>query len=157
MNYYIDNGVPSHKMVLGMPLYGRAFCETAGPGQPYNGIGAAEQPYSWEAGVYDYKALPRPGAQENFDQSIIASWSYDQAARKMVSYDTVECAKAKCGYIKNKGLGGAMWWELSGDRSDGGSLVTAVAGELASLDRSENCLTFPQSKYGNLLKGFPGE
>jgi chitinase len=157
ITYYIANGVPAHKLVLGMPLYGRAFYDTAGPGTSYAGIGAAEQPYSWEAGVYDYKALPRPGAQEFFDANAVASWSYDAGARKMVSYDTVQCERTKCGYIKSKGLGGAMWWELSGDRNDAGSLVQAVAGELGSLDQSENCLSFPQSKYGNLQKGFPNE
>lgn len=53
------------------------------------------------------------------------------------------------------GLGGAMFWELSGDRKKGekGAIVEEVARVMGGLDRRENCLEYGESKWANLRKG----
>lgn len=162
INYYLSHGVKPEKLVLGMPLYGRAFLNTNGPGEAYNGVGAADfSQGSWEAGVWDFKSLPRPGAAEKFDGQSVASYSYDANTRMMVSYDNIECAKRKAAYLKEKKLGGAMWWETSGDRTGDGSLVAAVVGELGGVERGleqrENWLEYKQSRFDNIRMGCPGE
>ncbi|KAI9886632.1 MAG: Aureobasidin resistance protein Aur1 [Watsoniomyces obsoletus] len=155
INHYIRSGVSSSKILLGMPLYGRAFLETDGPGRPYTGgVG----PGSWENGIWDYKVLPQPGAQEIRDDEAGATYSYDSNKRVMVSYDTLDAARWKAQYIKDRGLGGVMWWESSGDRNGEGSLIGTVTQNLDSrLDTSENSLSYPESKYDNLKNGFPNE
>jgi chitinase len=153
LDYYASRGVPAHKIVLGMPLYGRAFENTEGPGKPYTGIGQG----SWEPGVYDYKALPLEGAQEHEDPDLGASWCYHPDRKVMVSYDTVSMARRKAEFIKARGLGGAMWWESSGDKQGGESLIRNVVDVLGgppALQRKENCVVYPESKYDNLRKGF---
>ncbi|CAI6339007.1 unnamed protein product [Periconia digitata] len=156
VDVYIAQGVPSSKIVLGMPLYGRSFTNTDGLGKPYQGGG----PGSWENGVWDYKALPQPGAAEYTDAEAGASYSYDNASRTLISYDTLDMVKRKAGYVREKKLGGAMWWELSGDRAGEGSLVESVANDLGGpgcsyLEHKPNCITFPDSQYDNLKSGFP--
>ncbi|PGH18912.1 hypothetical protein AJ80_04331 [Polytolypa hystricis UAMH7299] len=166
LDYYIKTGgVPAEKMVLGMPLYGRTFANTDGLGAAYEGNGGAG---SWEQGIWDYKALPRDGAKEELDSfsngGCGASWSYDSGTRTLVTYDTVPMVEEKVKFIKDRGLGGGMWWEASGDKggkdaqkSAGsliGTFVEGVGGD-AGLDNSENALSFPESKYDNLKNGFP--
>ncbi|KAF2813702.1 glycoside hydrolase [Mytilinidion resinicola] len=155
---YIAGGVPASKLVLGMPLYGRAFTNTDGPGKNFSGVGDG----SWENGIWDYKVLPKPGAQEFEDDNFGASWSYDPTARTMVSYDTVGMAVKKAAWIKDQGLGGAMWWETSGDRNDTGSIIQNVVLALGGQDGSKlakqnNNLEYPDSKYDNIRTGCQGQ
>lgn len=44
----------------------------------------------------------------------------------MITYDNPASSAAKVNYIQGRGLGGAMWWESSGDRVGEGSLVNMV-------------------------------
>lgn len=155
IEYYVSKGVRADKIVLGMPLYGRAFENTEGIGKPYSGIGEG----TWEKGVYDYKVLPLEGAHEHDDHELGASYCYHPDRKTLVSYDTVGMARRKAEFVKERGLGGAMWWESSADKVGEGSLVgnvVDVLGGPGSLSKDENCLSYPESKYDNLRNGFPG-
>lgn len=45
----------------------------------------------------------------------------------MVSYDNTEVAERKTGYIRDERLGGAMWWESSGDKQGDMGLIATVS------------------------------
>ncbi|KKA30054.1 hypothetical protein TD95_003582 [Thielaviopsis punctulata] len=151
---YIGGGVPAAKMVLGMPVYGRSFDNTSGMGKPYSGVGTG----TWEAGVWDYKALPHAGATYYYDKKLIAGYAYNNQTRELVSYDTPEVVKAKVQYIKNKGLGGSMFWEASADKLGSESLITTAftsQGGKGKEDCTLNQLNYPASQYANLRAGMP--
>ena len=82
----------------------------------------------------------------------------------MISYDTPQVVTEKVDYIKNTHLGGAMWWETSGDKpaDSPDSLINISAQGLGGfggkhMEQSPNCLEYPFSKYGNLKAGMPNE
>jgi chitinase len=119
--------------------------------------------------VYDYRALPLPGATVHHDQAARASWAYDPAAREMVSFDDDVVGRWKGDWIAQEGLGGSMFWELSGDKhgaregAEGGrgkepqpgpSLVRVVKDAMGGLDHGQrNWLQYEGSKFENLRKG----
>jgi chitinase len=123
INYYISQGVPASKIIMGMPLYGRDFHNTAGMGQPFSGVGTG----SWEAGVWDFKVLPQAGATEIVDTEAGGSYSWDATNMIIVSYDNLAMGDIKMDYIVGNQLGGGMWWESSGDRTGDGSLMVNVS------------------------------
>lgn len=153
LEHYLKKGVARSKMVVGMPLYGRAFENTAGPGSPYQGVGQG----TWEQGVYDYKQLPLPGAREVNDAQLGAGYCVNPASRTFVTYDTVATARQKAEFIKRESLGGAMWWESSSDKAGDHSIISNVVDGFGGRDallKCENCVSYPQSRYDNLRRGF---
>ncbi|KAK8056782.1 endochitinase 42 [Apiospora rasikravindrae] len=150
VRYYEGLGIRSSKILIGVPTYGRSFESTSGLGQAYAGVG------SEGGGVLLYKTLPRPGASEMWDDEAKASWSYNNATRELVSYDTPRSTLYKARYVRRKKLGGAFFWEATGDRGGAASLVNTMSKTLGWLDESPNHLWYPMSQYDNIRWGMPG-
>lgn len=149
VNDYLAAGIPPNKLVMGLPVYGRGFSNTDGPECGFQGLPKG----TWEEAQFDYKCLPKPGATEYNDHQRMASWSYDPNAREFISYDTPQIIAQKCDYIKQRHLGGAMFWELSADRSpnDPRNLVNTVYEALdRRTDQIPNHLDYPRSEFDNL-------
>lgn len=148
---FIRAGVHPSKLILGMPLYGRAFVDTKGIGNSFISVGNG----SWEKGVWDYKELPLDGARETVDQKAVSAYSYNRDNRTLVTYDNAETARMKAHYVLSKQLGGGMWWESSGDLpiSNPRSLIAAFSNELGvnNLDTSRPNVILPpmSSKQAN--------
>ncbi|CAE7085279.1 unnamed protein product [Rhizoctonia solani] len=147
--WYLKNGVSKNKFSIGMPIYGRGFENTTGIFQPFNGTG----PGTWEAGIYDYRALPCPGATVHDDLKNISSYSYDPAKKQLISYDTPNITRAKTNWLSERGLAGAMFWELSADKRGAESLVWTAAKAMGKLSDTENHLKYPGSQFTNVKAG----
>lgn len=146
---YIDGGIPAEKLILGMPIYGRGFVGTAGLGKSFTGVGEG----TWEAGIWDYKALPKSGATVEYDETANAYYSYDSSTQELISYDTPDMITAKVDYLQGLGLGGSMFWEASADRTDDQSLIGTSFNALGGLDSTQNNLAYPDSQYANIAAG----
>ena len=117
---YLKAGFPAAKLVLGVPFYGRGW-ENVGPtGAGLYQSGTAASVGTWEKGVFDYSDITSnylPSMTRSWDASAQVPYLYDPARRLWISYDDAQSMKIKADYIKAKGLGGAMIWEITGDRS----------------------------------------
>ncbi|KAF8551632.1 glycoside hydrolase family 18 protein [Imleria badia] len=152
VNYYISSGATPGKIIMGIPLYGRAFENTDGIGQPYSGVG----PGTLEAGIYSYKYLPLPGAVVSEDPVDVASYSYDSVKRELVSYDVPDIVRIKAEYVAFNALGGCMFWELSTDKTGPDSLVQTAGVTLGQLDQTPNHIRYPNSKWDNIRNNMEG-
>ncbi len=112
-------GVPSHKLTLGIGFYGRGWTGVTQSAPGGSATGAA--PGTYEAGIEDYKVL----AQRCPATGTVGGTAYAHCGNQWWSYDTPQTIRAKMDWAKQQGLGGAMFWELSGDTSDG-VLINAI-------------------------------
>ncbi|KZV95154.1 hypothetical protein EXIGLDRAFT_834532 [Exidia glandulosa HHB12029] len=153
----IDSGVqkwlgvvPAEKLVIGQPLYARAFAKTTGIGAAYDGMAGNE-------GIMNYKDLPSSGDTVVVDEKLGASYSFDPATGILASYDVPAVTKIKAKYIQDKGLAGSMWWDLSTDKVGEDSLVGLTAKIYGSLDQTKNHINYPKSAYDNVKAAGAGE
>lgn len=159
IEYYLKTGqIPSQKIVMENPLYGRAFNGTEGIGKTFTDGGS--QGSLGQAGLWFYKDLPVPGmdAKVVTNPAVGGSYSYDAKNKYLVSYDTPEIARLKALYVRGMQLGGMAWWDVSMDRDDDASLIhgtVSAFGGNGGLEKRLNNLNYPTSRYTNLKAGFP--
>ncbi|MEU5658138.1 glycoside hydrolase family 18 protein [Streptomyces sp. NPDC047737] len=124
---WIRRGAPARKLVMGMPFYGQGWTGVTGGGDGLGQPAAAPAPATYAAGYEDYKALKKLAGSGKFEVHRDArnghAWLFDGST--LWTYDDPSVLRAKTSYIRDRGLGGAMFWSLDGDTDDG-ELMTAV-------------------------------
>ena len=112
-------GIPASKLLLGIGFYGRGWTGVTQSAPGGSATGAA--PGTYEPGIEDYKVLktrcPATGT--------VAGTAYAHCGNQWWSYDTPSTIRGKMSYVSQQGLGGAFFWELSGDTANG-ELITAM-------------------------------
>ncbi|MEE1789361.1 glycoside hydrolase family 18 protein, partial [Streptomyces sp. BE308] len=105
-------GVPAKKLLLGIGFYGRGGAGGAHAATP--GTAPAAGPGTEQAGLEDDKVLkptcPAPGT--------VAGPADAPCGTTWWSYDTPATIGAKMTWAQNQGLGGAFFWEFSGDTAN---------------------------------------
>jgi chitinase len=125
---YLDGGVPSNKLIIGVPFYGRGWTNVPNKNDGLYQSSPTMQPApgTYEAGVEDYKVLKALGYPSHRDPVTQSYWIFNGTT--FWSFDDPESLTNKMAYVKSKNLGGAMVWELDGDTADGELLRAVVDG-----------------------------
>ena len=127
---YRRGGVPPEKIVVGVPFYGRAY------GGVHGGNGglfrpATPPPREWASGL-DYRQLASrnltaQGFTRFWHAEAKVPWLHNDSLGVFITYDDAESIALKADYIRDRGLGGVMIWEIGGDD---GSLLTVIRDRL---------------------------
>ena len=110
-------GVPAKKLVIGVPFYGRKW---VGVGSTNNGL--------WQT-VPEKKAAPQStpvfgqieplvntqGYVRYWDSVGQAPYLYNAETKTFITYNDAEAMLARAKYVKEKKLGGIMFWQYTGD------------------------------------------
>ncbi|MBY6245235.1 glycoside hydrolase family 18 protein [Citrobacter werkmanii] len=158
VNNYLAAGLKPSQMNLGIGFYGRVPKRAVEPGIDWSKPDAqknpATQPYFEAAQIALFKSLgidlskdtyvkyndivaklindPQKRFSQHWDDEAKVPWlsvqSADGKALFALSYENPRSVAIKADYIKNKGLGGAMFWEYGAD--DNNQLAKQLADSL---------------------------
>lgn len=120
IRYWVQQGIPTWKIMLGVAFYGRSFTLRSSSehdvGAPSSGPGQAGQ-YTYESGFLGYNEICEKLVVDKWNQC----WDADQkvpyayGGNQWVGFDNVESLSLKCDFIDQYELGGVMLWSIETD------------------------------------------
>ncbi|XP_069122710.1 chitotriosidase-1-like isoform X2 [Argopecten irradians] len=122
VNYWLTNGTPLNKLIMGIGTYGRSFTTALqgnDMGCPARGGGTAGT-YTREAGFlsyYEICANIKNGWEVRRHPEHLVPYAFK--GNQWVGYDDIVSVKRKTDYIKANGLGGSMVWAIDLDDFNG--------------------------------------
>nr|XP_036215864.1 chitinase-like protein 3 [Bactrocera oleae] len=120
IKYWLSEGAPREKLVVGVPFYGRTFtlsdAEQHTVGAPHLGRGLAGQ-YSIEPGSIGYNELcermQTEPWKEEWDEAQMTPYAY--MGQQWVGFENPRSIGLKAQYVKDNDLAGVMLWSLESD------------------------------------------
>lgn len=108
--FLATNGVARSKVILGIPTYGHVYTLA-------NAANTAVYSAGYPSGFEDYNSVCQK-INRNQYKSVLDSYQkapYAFSGTRWVGYESPASAAIKAQYIKDKSLGGAMFWSLESD------------------------------------------
>ncbi|WP_317192064.1 glycoside hydrolase family 18 protein [Snuella sedimenti] len=111
---HIEAGVPANKLIMGIPFYGRQW-EKVNLGS--DGLYQSAMSTGVIVPYWDIVEKLMSGKyKKGYDESAKASYLWNEQDSIFISWETPKEIQLKSKFIKEKGLGGAMFWEYSLDK-----------------------------------------
>lgn len=111
---FLKAGTPPRKLNVGLAFYGRVFGKV---GDVQQGL---HQPFSSEGGFVTWQEIARDyldkgGFVRLWDEQAQAAWLWNEKDRRLISYEDPQALRAKAEFVRERGLGGLMYWEQRTD------------------------------------------
>lgn len=114
--------VPRRKVVIGAAFYARFWKDVPDVGNGLFQPGTFSHTVQWSA--LDTVVNEARGWITTRDKEACASYAYNARLREFATFDDAASVAAKAGYVRSKGLGGIMFWQLIDDDPVNGLLNT---------------------------------
>ncbi|KAL4622399.1 acidic mammalian chitinase-like isoform X2 [Arapaima gigas] len=151
MNYWLNQGAPASKLLVGFPTYGRTFMlassSNTGVGAPTTGPGPAG-PYTRQSGFlayYEICTFLQQGGTAAWDTPQNVPYAYN-GWKVWVGYDNVKSFNIKVQWLKQNNFGGAVVWTIDLDDFSG---TFCGQGQYPLIHTLKSRLGTGQSEYQN--------
>ncbi|MEK0313372.1 glycosyl hydrolase family 18 protein [Cohnella sp. 56] len=116
---HLNGGVPTYKLVTGVPYYGKAWSDCPANGQ-YQTCGGIMDG-SWESGILDYtdiedKFIGKNGYVRYWNDQAKVPYLYSPVTKGFVTYNDKTTMMYTSSLVKSLDIAGVMSWDISGDR-----------------------------------------
>ncbi len=118
---HIAAGIPRQKIVLGCAFFGKGWeggVVAGGTGlfAPVDNKTSKALSVSYAKLVDGY--IGKNGYVRHWDAQAQAPYLWNAGRQTFITYDDEESIAAKCVYVRQRGLAGAMFWEYHGDKDN---------------------------------------
>lgn len=126
---FLKAGTPPRKLNVGLAFYGRVFGKVTDAQQ------GLHQPFASEGGFVTWQEIARDhldkgGFVRLWDEQAQAAWLWNEKDRRLISYEDPQALRAKADFVRERGLGGVMYWEQRTDPDE--QLLDVVQAALAA-------------------------
>lgn len=115
VDYLQKNGVKPAQMVIGAAFYGRVWKNVKNQNNGLYQVGE----YSTSINYKDIETYLKGGFVEYWDSAAQAPYAFNRDEELFITYDNKKSVTSKMNYLKQKGIKGIMFWELTLDKKNG--------------------------------------
>ncbi|OAB36098.1 glycoside hydrolase [Paenibacillus glacialis] len=118
---HLNGGVPNHKLVLGVPFYGKGWMDCPANGEYQTCRGGTEFG-TWEGALFDYTDIEKNYLNKNgyvryWNEAAKVAYVYNPETKIFISYNDKESMMYSAAFLKSLDIAGVMSWDISGDRN----------------------------------------
>lgn len=113
VNLFVRAGAPKEKIVIGAAFYSRVWKEVPDRNHGLHQMAGSTGGYGPDFTELTANYINKNGYIRYWDEEACAPYLFNGSS--LISYDDEESIQCKCDYVKEKGLGGIMFWEYSCD------------------------------------------
>ena len=153
VNLCLKRGIPSNKLVMGIPAYGKSYSGTITMGKTSPSI--VPGPGMYEAGFMDHSEIIglQPTLIQLYDTTANYGYSIDKKKMYLISHETKTSIDKKKQFGASNGIKGYMLWHAGCDCWDtfDQSLYSQFS-NISPLDYSTNNIQYPSSTFTNVRR-----